>query len=551
MLQRLFVQNFALIDNLEIHFQEGLTVITGETGAGKSILLGAIALAMGARADRDSLKNKEKKCIVEIEYDVQKLTLQEFFDTNELDFDLQTIIRREISPSGKSRAFINDTPVNLSLVKELGNRLIDIHSQHENLELNQFDFQFSVIDILADNFSSLKEYQNNYNKYQHLLKNINNLKEKHEIQKQRHDFIDFQYNELENAKLKSNEQNELEQEQNRLENSETIAENLSQALVRFNREDYGILDELNNAKQEISRIASYFHNGEDLQTRINSSLIDLTDLVQDLTEKADTIQYDPQRLDEINKRLNLIYSLQQKHNKPSIDDLLFIKNELEDELNAFESFEEDLQLLEKKKIELFQQLSTLADKLHKSRLEAAEKTSDNINEQLKELGMASAIFSIEVQKSDELSKYGKSSVSFKFAPDKKTDSRLLTKVASGGELSRIMLILKSLIAAKKSLPTIIFDEIDTGVSGEIANKMGQIMKSMSGNMQLIAITHLPQIAAKGEHHKIVYKTQEDTGSKTKIKNITEAERIIAIAQMLSTDNPSDAAIANAKELLSN
>lgn len=551
MLQKLFVQNFALIDNLEINFHEGLTVITGETGAGKSILLGAIALAMGARADKDSLKNKEKKCIVEIEFDTQKLPLQKFFTENDLDFDLQTIIRREISPSGKSRAFINDTPVNLNLVKTLVSKLIDIHSQHENLELNQLDFQFSVIDTLANNITLLKDYQNSYNNYQTLIKETNSLKDRNEIQKQRQDFIEFQYNELKNANLKSNEQNDLEQEQNRLANSELIAENLSQAIKRFQRDNCSILDELNNTKQELSKIASYFDNGEDLTNRINSALIDLSDLSQDLIEKSENIQYDPFRLDEINKRLNLIYSLQQKHGKSSIDDLLYLKNELEDELNAIESFEEDLQLLEKKKDEIFQQSSVLAEKMHNSRLEAAKTASNKINLQLNDLGMQSAVFNIEIQESEELNKFGKSVVSFSFAPDRTTDLKPLTKVASGGEISRIMLILKSFIAEKKSLPTIIFDEIDTGVSGEIANKMGQIMKSMASNMQLIAITHLPQIAAKGDHHKVVYKTHEENGSQTRIKSITESERINIIAQMLSTDKPGEAAIANAKELLSN
>ena len=551
MLQRLFVQNFALIDQLEIDFQTGLTVITGETGAGKSILLGALSLALGTRADKDSLKDKDKKCIVEIEFNIQKLALKDFFDTNDLDFDLHTVIRREISISGKSRAFINDTPVTLNQVKELGSQIIDVHSQHENLELNQQDFQFTVLDTLADNNTLLKDFQSNYDEFLNIKKQIETLKEKNTAQKQRLDFIQFQYNELKNANLKTNEHTELEQEQNRLSHSEEIAENLKLAISRFTKEEFNIIDELHAAKQEINKVSSYFENGEELVNRIQSSLIDLEDLSQDLIDKTELVQYDPDRLESINKRLNLIYSLQQKHNTTSIDDLLTIENDLEDELNAIESFEEDLKLLERKQKELLEILNEKSLELHKKRLYTAEKISEQVILQLRELGMPSAIFNIKVLESDEFSKYGKSKLSFNFSTDEKSELRPITKIASGGELSRIMLIIKSLIAAKKSLPTIIFDEIDTGVSGEIANRMGHIMKSMSGNMQLIAITHLPQIAAKGQNHFIVYKEHNDTGAHTRIKPIADIERVNVIAQMLSTDNPGEAAIANAKELLSN
>jgi len=551
MLQRLFVQNFALIDQLEIDFQTGLTVITGETGAGKSILLGALSLALGTRADKDSLKDKDKKCIVEIEFNIQKLALKDFFDTNDLDFDLHTVIRREISISGKSRAFINDTPVTLNQVKELGSQIIDVHSQHENLELNQQDFQFTVLDTLADNNTLLKDFQSNYDEFLNIKKQIETLKEKNTAQKQRLDFIQFQYNELKNANLKTNEHTELEQEQNRLSHSEEIAENLKLAISRFTKEEFNIIDELHAAKQEINKVSSYFENGEGLVNRIQSSLIDLEDLSQDLIDKTELVQYDPDRLESINKRLNLIYSLQQKHNTTSIDYLLTIENDLEDELNAIESFEEDLKLLKRKQKELFEILNEKSLELHKKRLYTAEKISEQVILQLRELGMPSAIFNIKVLESDEFSKYGKSKLSFNFSTDEKSELRPITKIASGGELSRIMLIIKSLIAAKKSLPTIIFDEIDTGVSGEIANRMGHIMKSMSGNMQLIAITHLPQIAAKGQNHFIVYKEHNDTGAHTRIKPIADIERVNVIAQMLSTDNPGEAAIANAKELLSN
>lgn len=550
MLQKLFVQNFALIDSLEIDFQTGLTVITGETGAGKSILLGALALALGARADRDSLKQKDKKCIVEIEFNVEKLGLESFFEDNNLDFEKHTVIRREISINGKSRAFINDTPVNLNQVKILGDYIIDIHSQHENLELNQNEFQFLIVDTLADNSVILKKFQNNYFEYQNLKKEIASLKEKNTLQKEKLDFIKFQYNELKNANLKSNEQVVLEQEQKRLSHSEEIAEYLSLAINRFNRDEFNIIDELSSAKNEINRIASYFENGDGLVDRLKSALIDLSDLSQDLIDKTESIQYDPNRLDEINKRLNLIYSLQQKHSKTSIDDLLVSQNSLEDELNAIESFEEEIMLLMKKQDKQLALITTQAKELHQNRLNTAEKISEVINSQLKELGMQVAAFNIEVLQSDELNKYGSSTINFKFATDQKSELKPIIKIASGGELSRIMLVIKSLIASKKSLPTLIFDEIDTGVSGEIANKMGQIMKSMSSSMQIITITHLPQIAAKGNNHFIVYKVHNEDGAQTRMKSITDSERVNIIAQMLSTDKPGEAAIANAKELLS-
>jgi DNA repair protein RecN (Recombination protein N) len=551
MLQKLFVQNFALIDSLEIDFQTGLTVITGETGAGKSILLGALALGLGARADKESLKHKDKKCIVEIEFNVEKLSLTSFFEENDLDFETQTVIRREISPNGKSRAFINDTPVNLNQVKSLGDQIIDIHSQHENLELNQHEFQFLVVDTLADNNDTLKKYQKNFAEFQSIANQINSLKDKNKEQKERFDFLKFQYNELKSTNLKADEQEELEQEQKRLSHSEEIAENLSLAVNRFNREELSIIDELSNVKNEVNRIASYFKNGNDLVDRLNSALIDLSDISQDLTEKTESIQFDPNRLDEINKRLNQIYSLQQKHNKTTISELLLLQNNIEEQLNAIESFEDDLLMLEKKQETQRELIKQEAKKLHNNRIDTAKKISEVINSQLKELGMQVAVFNIEVSNSTEFNKFGTSGINFKFASDPKSELRPITKIASGGELSRIMLVIKSLIASKKALPTLIFDEIDTGVSGEIADKMGQIMKSMSSNMQIIAITHLPQIAAKGDNHYIVYKTHNEDGAQTHLKSISGSERINVIAQMLSTDKPGEAAIANAKELLSN
>ncbi|MFO7863594.1 MAG: DNA repair protein RecN [Salinivirgaceae bacterium] len=551
MLQHLFVQNYALIDELQIDFHSGLTVITGETGAGKSILLGALALALGSRADLNSLKDKEKKCVIEIEFDVHKLDLQSFFDDNGLDYEEQTIIRREITPKGKSRAFINDTPVNLGLLKTIGEQLIDIHSQHQNLDLNSQEFQINFVDAIANNQSQLHAYQKLFYDYKATQSAIDNLKAKNAQQKERFDFIQFQHKELSAAKLKANEQEELEQEQRLLSNSEEIAENLSLALKRFLRDEFGLLNELASAKNELSKVAEFFENGNEIVERVKAAHIDLEDLVSDLEQKAEVIDHDPQKLEKINSRLNQIYTLQQKHNCRSIEELLALEKQYDNELNEVESFGEELSQLEKELATQQKELVAQANNLHQKRVKAAGEISENISKQLSDLGMPHATFKIDITKSATPDKHGSSVIVFMFTADRAMQLREVTEVASGGELSRIMLIIKSLIAEKRALPSLIFDEIDTGVSGEIANKMGNIMQQMASSMQIITITHLPQIAAKGHHHSIVYKTHETAGATTHIKSLIESERIETIARMLSSGDPGKAAMENAKELLGN
>ncbi len=551
MLRDLFVQNYALIEELEIKFQGGFTVITGETGAGKSILLGALALALGNRADLNSLKDKEKKCIIEATFDIHDYNLQPFFHENDLDYEDRTIIRREITPNGKSRAFINDTPVNLNQLKELGENLIDIHSQHQNLQLTQHQFQIGFVDTYAQNEELISKYQHAYNQFLELENEIQELKERNEQQKQQSDFITYQYNELKSAQLKPNEQEEIEQEQRLLSNSEEIAENLNATVQRLNREEFGIIAELAHAKNEISQIVSYFDNGEELFNRLKSALIDLEDITQDLLTKAEHVQHDPKKLDTINQRLDQIYTLQKKHNKQSVPELLEIQAQYEKELNEVNSFDEILTDLQHKADKLKDEMTRLADKLHTSRENAGKEVEIFITKQLKSLGMPQSQFVVETTKNNEFNKLGFTGIQFKFSTDKKIPPKEVTKIASGGELSRIMLVIKSIIATKKSLPTLVFDEIDTGVSGEISNKMAQIMQNMAEQMQIIAITHLPQIAAKGRSHCIVYKIHNQKGATTHIKQLEEKERIHSIAQMLSSGEPTQAALANAAELLRN
>lgn len=551
MLQSLFVQNYALIDKLEIDFRTGLSVITGETGAGKSILLGALNLALGTRADLNSLKNKELKCIIEAKFNINNYNLQPFFKEQELDFEEQCIIRREITPQGKSRAFVNDTPVNLAQLRVLGEQLIDIHSQHQNLDINAQEFQITFLDTLADNNDLLNSYKKVYKTFQITKKQIEDIKSRNEQQKERFDFIKFQHNELKSADLKADEQEDLEKEQLILSNVEEVAEKLSIALSRFQREEYGITQELSMAKNEISKISNYFKNGNEISDRVNSALIELEDIIRDLEQKAENINHDPNRLESINNRLNKIYSLQQKHNCKNIEQLLKLEQQYSEELNEIESFDEQLSTLHKELEQQEKEINNLSKELHKKRESSAKDLSISISNQLSDLGMPHAIFKIAVTPTENADKYGKSDVVFQFATDKTMTPRDVTSVASGGELSRIMLIIKSLIAAKKALPTLIFDEIDTGVSGEIANKMGNIMHKMTQNMQIITITHLPQIAAKGKYHYTVYKTHETEGPTTRIKMLLQEERVESIARMLSSDTPTAAAMANARELLAN
>jgi len=552
MLKQLSVQNYALIDHLEIDFSDGLTIITGETGAGKSVLLGALSLLLGQRADIQALNDKSKKCITEGIFSIKNYSLKDFFYTNELDYEAETTIRREISAEGKSRAFINDTPVNLNVLKELGEKLIDIHSQHETLTLNDSEFQLSVVDAYAQNAKLLGEYQSDYKKYKQIENTLNELIHKETQSKKDLDYYQFQFNELEEANLSSDDQIKLEQELETLTNAEEIKSNLSKAYNAFDGGENNILVSINAVKSIISSIAKYNPAIDEINNRLNSSYIEIKDIAVELENIENEITHDANRIEELNARLDNIYRLQHKHQVKTIDELLKIKDDLSNKLNDISSLEEQITLLNAELTKLKKELLQKAGQLSKNREGVIPKIEKEIKNLLSSLGMPNARLQIINEKTDNnnFNSTGVDKINFLFSANKGSELKKLNKVASGGELSRLMLSLKSLIAKLTALPSVIFDEIDTGVSGDIADKVGSIMQKMSDSMQVITITHLPQIASKGTTHLFVYKEEKNNKTFTRIKKLNKEERVQEIAKMLSTDNPTSAAIKNAKELLS-
>jgi DNA repair protein RecN (Recombination protein N) len=549
MITSLSIENFALIEKLNIDFSNGFSIITGETGAGKSILLGALGLVLGKRADLTSLKNKEEKCIVEAIFSLGKYNLNSFFEANDLDYDEDTIIRREILPSGKSRAFINDSPVNLQQLQDLSFYLIDVHSQHQTLELSEEEFQFKIIDAIANNQAVVAEYQLILKKYKsekNILENkksnlSNILKEK--------DYNEFLYNELQSANLKSGEQEVLEKNYETLNNVEFIKENLSSLLALANEEQFGLLKNLKEFRTTLQKNSNISVEYQALFERTNSVLIEFDDIVKELNRESDLVIDDPEKLEAINQKLQLIYSLQKKHQVITVEELIAIQNELEGKVVSVLTLEQEIIALETSIINIEQELNALADKINQSRREAIPNLSQKLIFILDQLSMPNVRFKIDIQASEIYHSNGKDNLQFLFSANKGTDYGLLKKVASGGEMSRIMLAVKSILSQYSKLPTIIFDEIDTGVSGEIANKMGEIMQEMSTTMQVFAITHLPQIAAKGSQHFKVYKTVSDNTTVSKLKLLTNEERINEIAEMLSGKEISDSALNHAKALL--
>ncbi|MFL5762898.1 MAG: DNA repair protein RecN [Bacteroidia bacterium] len=549
MLKQLSVQNYALIDKLEVDLSNGLTIITGETGAGKSIILGALGLVAGNRADTQSLQDKQKKCVVEATFDIKGYSLKRFFKENELDHDNVTTIRREINPEGKSRAFINDTPVNLNQLKELAEYLIDVHSQHQTLTLNGSVFQLSVVDSFAGNASALEEYTEGYTRYKALQKQLKELTEKEAQAKKDLDYFQFQFNELEDANLKNIRQVEMEQELETLNNAEEIKLNLSKAANGLTGGEQNLLSSLNEIRTALAAMAKFKPEINELSVRINSSYIELKDISNELEALEEGIVYDPSRIEVLNNLLDAVYRLQQKHGVKTVSDLITIKEDLSDKLLDFNSLEAEIEKVNKELETLHTVLLAAAKKISASRKKAIPLIEKEIASLLSSLSMPNAQLKIDQAATEELSASGMDKVNFLFAANKGSEFRDLSKVASGGELSRLMLSIKSLIAQKTALPTIIFDEIDTGVSGDVADKVGSIMGTMSKGMQVITITHLPQIASKGESHLFVYK--EDKGGKTysNIRKLNAEERVQEIAKMLSTGTPTAAAISNAKELL--
>jgi DNA repair protein RecN (Recombination protein N) len=551
MLKHLTIQNYALIDQLNIDLSNGLTIITGETGAGKSILLGAVSLMLGQRADVQALQDKTKKCVVEGSFDIKDYQLKNFFDTNELDYETTTTIRREINPEGKSRAFVNDTPVNLSVLKDLVSKLIDVHSQHETLTLNNSDFQLSIVDAYAGNEKLLTGYKAKYKEYKSIQQKLSELTEQENQSKKDLDYFQFQYNELDSAKLGSISQEKMEQELETLNNAESIKQGLSKAYASLNEGEVNLLSSLNEVRKIISDMARFNDSIKALNERLNSSYIELKDIAGEIENCESIITHDPGRIEELTGSLDEVYRLQQKHQVKTVEELVRIKNELSAKLSAISSLEEQISKLEKDLGKIRKEILQAAKTLSVKREEVIPKIEKEIKKMLADLGMPNAQLKINNRKlnDDEVGSDGLDKINFLFSANKGGDLRELNKVASGGELSRLMLSLKSLIAQLTALPVIIFDEIDTGVSGDIADKMGIIMQKMAGSIQVITITHLPQIASKGKNHLFVHKEEETNKTYTRIRSLNKEERIQEIAKMLSKNNPTPAAIKNAKELL--
>ncbi|MEQ6124873.1 DNA repair protein RecN [Pseudotenacibaculum sp. MALMAid0570] len=549
MLASLSIKNYALINELNIDFQEGMSIITGETGAGKSILLGALGLVLGNRADSTTLKDLDTKCVVEAQILIGKYHLQEFFESQDLDYEPNTILRREILPSGKSRAFVNDTPVTLSVLNELKSKLIDIHSQHQTLQLSDQEFQFQLLDTLAGNENKLASYKRGLTQYAESKRKLEKLQIQQREAHQQYDYNLHLYNELVDANLTKDEQPELEEELEKINNVEDIKLNLSEALQITQDEQIGIQNLLNTLENRLNKIASYSKEYEELASRITSAKIELDDITVELENANENIDFNPQKAEQINDRLQLIYNLQKKHYVQSNEELLEIQQNLSEKVATVENAEHNIQEQEQELAAISLKLDELATKISETRKKVIPKLTKELESILSDLGMSQASFSVKVNLSETYYKNGKDELSFLFAANKGGQFGELKKVASGGELSRIMLAIKKVLSENSQLPTIIFDEIDTGVSGEISNKMSKIMHEMSENMQVITITHLPQIAAKGNQHYKVYKEETKETTITKLKKLTEDERIVEIAEMLSGKDISDSAISHARELL--
>jgi len=551
MLTKLSIQNYVIIDRLEIDFSASLNIVTGETGAGKSILLGALSLILGQRADSKVLHSSDKKCVVEGNFDIKNYHLKDFFETNELDFEITTIVRREISESGKSRAFINDTPVNLNALKELGEQLVNVHSQHETLSLNNPAFQTELVDGVAGHEKLLQQFASLFQQYKVEVKKLEQLKEEYARFGGDAEFLAFQLNELKEADLKEAEQEQLEQELKTLEHAGEIKSNLSKAFDLLQQTDNSVNSQLLVISELLEHLKKYQPETGELAKRLESAFLELKDIADSIEQIADNTNIDNERAEEVHQRLNTIYRLHKKHKTVNAEDLLSIQNSLEEKLNHIEKHDELVQQSEVKLQKIKNDLMTLADKLHHNRLKVASAIVKKVKDGLQYVGMPYAEFEVDIQMQnfDKINTTGLDKIRFLFSANKGVQPDELRKVASGGELSRLMLVLKSLAADNASLPTLIFDEIDSGISGEVADKVGKQMEQLAKHHQVIAITHLPQIASKGNSHFFVYK--DDSGKKTltRIKKLTEQQRVEEIAKMLVGEKVTDSALSSAKELL--
>lgn len=549
MITSLSIKNYALIEKLTIDFSKGFSIITGETGAGKSIILGAIGLVLGKRADLTSLKNKEEKCVIEAQFEISKYNLKEFFEANDLDYEDDTIIRREILPSGKSRAFINDSPVNLQELQDLSLFLIDIHSQQQTQELSDESVQFKIIDAIANNGETIQSYQNALKSYKSDKTKLNALLKKQSDSGKEQEYNTFLLNELVSAKLKSGEQEELEADFEKLNNVEIIKESIDKSLAIANEEQFGVFHNLNEIKASLQKIALFSPEYQAVFERITSLAIEFDDVSKELQNSSEKLLNDPEQLELVSQKIQLIYNLQKKHQVTTVDELIEIQATLGNTLLELDNIEEEIAVLSKAIEQKVIELDVFSEKIHQNRTKAIPVLSQKLVSILETLGMPNVRFNMELLPSETYFQNGKEELQFLFSANKGTDFGLLKKVASGGEMSRIMLAVKAILAQYSKLPTLIFDEIDTGVSGEIAIRMGEIMKEMSSTMQIFAITHLPQIAAKGDSHFKVSKSTVDDDTQSELKLLSQDERVIEIAQMLSGANISDSALNHAKELL--
>ncbi|SCQ24659.1 DNA repair protein RecN [Tannerella forsythia] len=550
MLQSLFIRNFVLIDELHIRFDEGFSVVTGETGAGKSIILGALGLVLGQRADSKSIQSGADKCVVEAVFDVSAYQLEDFFLSHDLEYDAKNcILRRELMSSGKSRAFINDTPAPLSVVKALGDRLIDVHSQHQNLLLADTQFQMNVVDIMAKTESLLVAYRREYDRYQSVVRQLEELEALAAKSRQDEDYLRFQVEELRAAQLTAGEQEELEAELETLSHTEEIKSALYKVTDNLIGEERGVVQQLKEALHDVEALEAYFPKAKDFADRLRSAWTDMADLASETDVLKEDVEFDPNRLEWVNERLNTIYSLQQKHRVPSVEELLAIQQQLTTQLSAIDLFDEQMETLTKQRETIYEALMVQAGALTARRHEAATEIEQQLVDRMVLLGIPNTHFGIELWPKEKPSADGMDEVCFLFSANKNEALKPVAQTASGGEISRLMLCIKAMIAGFAALPAIIFDEIDTGVSGEIADKMADIMQDLGQKMQVITITHLPQIAAKGRAHYFVYK--EDTAERTltRIRRLTTEERVNEVARMLSGASLTDAAVANAKALL--
>jgi DNA repair protein RecN (Recombination protein N) len=550
MLKSLFIQNFVLIDHLDIRFNDSFTVITGETGAGKSIILGALALALGQRADTKSIKSGAEKCVIEAVFNVSKYELESFFVDNELEYDGETcILRRELFASGKTRAYVNDSPASLHILKELGNRLIDIHSQHQNLLLADTKFQMKVIDVMAHNEPLLRQYRSCYSAWQSHRKDLAALLDLSARSKQDEDYIRYQLQQLDDARLEPDEQESLEKEQALLANAEDIKSALYKIGQLLNGDETGAVIYIKEALAAAESLGRFMPGAADTAERLHTAYVDLNDLAAEANVRVEDIEFDPERLEWVNRRLDTLYSLQQKHRLPDTAALIELRDSLRSKLKDIESFDEQIEALQAKATISEEEARLHAAGLHDRRAQVSETVASLLTANIAQLGMPNTRFRVDLPPKSELDADGIDDVRFMFSAHKSGELERVAQTASGGEISRIMLCIKAMIAGSTALPAIIFDEVDTGVSGDIADKMGVIMQELGQTMQVVAITHLPQIASKGKEHYFVYKEDTPSQTLTQIRMLANEERVTEIARMLSGATLTEASIANARELL--